>query len=96
MNIINGTPVEVNLDSIPDYKPMHMKKRLNCINFIQLELNRWNGFIFEMLSIELGDFDRSLFGVWYGGNIFSKKAKLVCGTFLYVDILFRRFRIIDA
>jgi hypothetical protein len=25
MNIINGTPFEVNLDSIPDYKPMHMK-----------------------------------------------------------------------
>lgn len=51
------------------------------ISLIRLDWNNWNGFIFQLLQIEIGRVDAALFGIY----IYSK---------LQIDILFISFTII--
>jgi hypothetical protein len=52
---------------------------------IQLEINRYNGFIFSLFYVECewSDTDSALFGLYFGKN------------FLYLDIFYKTFKIFD-
>jgi len=52
---------------------------------IQLELNRYNGFIFSLFYIEceLSDTDSALLGLYFSKN------------FLYLDLFYKTFKFFD-
>ncbi len=59
---------------------------MNNFTLINLEWNCYNGFIFKFLHLELYkpiDIDNSLFSINFTGD------------FLYIDILFKTFKIFD-
>jgi len=42
--------------------------RISRITPISLEYNDWNGFIFEIFSFDIGNFQRDLFSITAGNN----------------------------
>lgn len=64
-----------------------MKFKIDNITLIQIEWSTWNGYLFNFLSIDgiffKKDLDNSFFGVNFGKQ------------YLYVDIFFKTFKIID-
>ena len=50
--------------------------KINCITPIRIEYNTWNGFIFQILNIEVNNFEGELFGLHFSPD------------YLHISILF--------
>lgn len=56
---------------------------INELSLIRLEYNKYNGFIFEILNVEIGGFEGALLGLSFGG----------LRSFLYLHLLFFTIKI---
>lgn len=60
-----------------------MKDLIGEISLLRIEYNIYNGFIFHILNLEIGNFEGSLFGIFTAKN------------YLYIQVFFFTFKIIN-
>ena len=53
------------------------------ITLIDIEWNEYNGFIFDILNVEAGNFNRSLFGMYFSES------------FAVIELMYIRFKLFD-
>ncbi len=61
LSIIERNPTDAEQYYNKTFKKQIM--RISQISLFRLEYNEWNGFIFEVLSLEIGSFERDLFSI---------------------------------